>query len=217
MPCQAMIPKHDGTATKYDTSLLAQVLTSRLMLCNHRASQRARAPLGHGKGPDWPQGKTVLSCNCHAHHHFCVACPPILHDEPSFSPTSALLNSRLDPHPAKCKAGHAHCGQRTRTRAFPHEDTPAARPCMHWPRSNGAPNPTPTPPPPLLPPMPLRELLPGGRRGEVLPGAPSRPGPPPRRPGHGRWKRGLGQGRSRPHAFDGPRTRPPGQGSRYHK
>lgn len=56
MSCQAMTPKHDDTAAEFDTSLLTQVLTSHLMLCNRRQlSQLSLSPLGNGKGPDWPQ------------------------------------------------------------------------------------------------------------------------------------------------------------------
>lgn len=61
MSCQAMIPKHDDTAAEYDTSLLAQVLTSHLMLCNgHQSSSELELPSatargltgpGRGKGP----------------------------------------------------------------------------------------------------------------------------------------------------------------------
>lgn len=38
MSCQAMTPKHDDTAAESDTSLLAQVLTSHLTLCNDHQS-----------------------------------------------------------------------------------------------------------------------------------------------------------------------------------
>lgn len=49
-------PKNDDTATESDTSLLTQVLTSRLMLCNHRAFQRSSSsPSATARGLTGPR------------------------------------------------------------------------------------------------------------------------------------------------------------------
>lgn len=227
MSCQATIPKHDDTATEYDTSLLAQVLTSRLMLCNHRSSQRARAHLGHGKGPDWPQGKK----NSPQMQSPCP--PPLLRSLPAYSARRALLlthpppcstagltptlrNARLGtpiaasahaPGPFLMKThrqlgraciGLGRMGPQMRTafqRACSHSDSPSHPPASHAAAGTVA----------------------WGKKGGGSAGCTQQAGPTTEAAGHGRWKRGLGQGRSRPHAFDDPRTRPPGQGSRYHK
>lgn len=211
-------PKHDDTATEYDMSLLTQVLTSHLMLCNDQQSPSGlELTSATARGVTGLGAFRVLRCIAHA-HHFCVACPPLLHDEGPSHPPSPCPNSRLDPH-LRMQGWARPLRPAHRTRAFPHEDTPAARPCicMGLGRMGLQMRTAFQRAPSSFPPAPMHAgTVAWLERGGGSAGRTQQAGPTTetKRPGMAGGKRI--RPREKPAArFDDPRL--PGQGSRYHK